>query len=770
MHNATQEPNFKDCNWCGHQNQSEAVHCTGCGCTEFKEPTRKAFAPGTSVQREPEREGPERALEPPAVPLSQPVKSKRPKALPSFLRYLRPFSVAFKVLGVIAYIAATTLIFRWNSYSARAQAQTATDPIERITAELEAAKARIIGLEFGPYGQQLRFYLGLLLYVPATALMYIGYRLGLRSADIVLQKKSGHLSIFLRSFEDDGLYDFNPPGPLAEWLGLRSLSRLRFLGPLANVHPLRLLRLCFSRSTDTAEEQLGQFLRKRGPFIAIGRPGEAIAFGGASRAYVEAGEWREQVREWLAKADTVVLQPAHTPGVWWEINEVLQAVPEEKVLFCLINYSAGEYSYDYFARQFQQITGKRLPQSLEKNCFLWFEKGEARMAAPVLRWPFAWPFLGCAVDFRKTLESFFSRGEQRLTRTDPQERHRIAWGLSGLTACLLGMAVVFILPSILGGVIEGVWKAYNIRQSARKELTKVIADAQSSELIDHSGNGFRWRLSRAWQNGDTPTAFTLPRGAAVASVNSMPSVVFNEPKPDQLRALNQAFIDKLAKEFEVLPQVLQQRLITRNGHEWLETVLEGTLRTGSRIRITQRIAANTNQIIIAGVRTFPSIAQDVDGVLQQALDNLEPTQRVEPSARGPNGYSVNLDNHWKEVDPPFGVGQAFEHTGPEALLVIAVDKRRITVNAEYADDFIKLFKPWASGYQQLASESFSYRGRTGWRLLFKFVENGEYRLHSFVFRSENTGVVQFQLVTADDQRSALKLLQEVLDNFRSDQE
>ena len=115
---------------------------------------------------------------------------------------------------------------------------------------------------------------------------------------------------------------------------------------LAN--PLRILRVLIGRSVDTAEEQLGLYLRKRGPFVAIGQPGERFASPGAWRMYVTNEEWQGVVEEHLAQSQVIVLQPASTAGVWWEVERVLKSVPLPKVLLCLVNFYKRQNDYESF--------------------------------------------------------------------------------------------------------------------------------------------------------------------------------------------------------------------------------------------------------------------------------------------------------------------------------------------------------------------------------------------------------------------------------------
>jgi hypothetical protein len=766
------QTNLKHCEWCGRDNQCDANHCGGCGSPDFGAPP---FNSDVGRDQPLGEDWPRRSKLPIArLPCDPTRKPTRPENLPQSSRRVfrnRPLSVGCKALGIVAYIVVVTIfgLLEINRRERKARAlvaeQTAGDRSDYHLAQIDALKAEVFSLGFLP--PPVRFYLGLFMYVPATALIYLGYRLGLRSADDVLGRKSGSPSIYLRSFGDDGHYDFNPDGPLSEWLGLRSFNLLRSLGPFANVHPLRLLRLCFSRGTDTAEEQLSQFFRKRGPFIAIGRPGEFLAPGGASRVYLTNSQWQDRVRGWLMKADTIVLQPADTPGVWWEIQEVLRTVPHEKVLFCLVNYLGDELGYEQFAQRFQQIAGTRLPLSLGTNCFLWLENGEARLSAPILRWPFTWPFFGCAVDFPKTLKPFFTHNQQPSNTTDPSKKGTLAWYLNAIIAVVMWFAIALLSPALFGGVVHGAWKWHQLHELPKN----AAAEALITELIDHSSNGYRWQLPRAWTQTETVGMFGL-QGAALVYVFSIP-LPFLEPSPDLVKTISEANIRQYGKRLGGAPRMLEQNVVARKGYQWLETVFEIDPTGGSpTLRVVLRVSADTNQIIVATACTRAWMAKELGATLNRALNNIEPVQRDEARpARGPIGYVLNLDHRWQQIDAPVLGCQLYLHTELDANLTISV-AAETALNAEFAADVMKLVPRLIpgyqeAGYQKLVSEPFRYREKTGWRLALKFHENGEELLHTMVFFNENRKLFQFQLITKPDERSAMKLLQEVLENFRS---
>lgn len=247
----------------------------------------------------------------------------------------------------------------------------------------------------------------------------------------VLRRDSRPPIVYLRSFSDDNAYDLNLSGFVANSFGLgRHYGLMRLLGPLANVHPLRLLRLFRGHGGDTSEEQLSVFFRNRGPFIAIGQPGEWLAKGGASRLYIGHDEWQSVVNNLLERSQIVILQPGKTEGVWWEMMQTFSNVDSRKLLvsllglgevappptksFRLTKASAHEALKPKEWAEFQERMKSRLNVSLLDAtggaAFMCFEDGMAPMFLPVhYRSPLLWPILTIGVNFKKTFAPFLTR-------------------------------------------------------------------------------------------------------------------------------------------------------------------------------------------------------------------------------------------------------------------------------------------------------------------------------------------------------------------------
>ncbi len=75
-----------------------------------------------------------------------------------------------------------------------------------------------------------------------------------------------------------------------------------------------------------------------GPFVAIGKPGEALAHeGGAARLYVADEDWKQVVEFLVHRASAVVLQPEPTEGTLWETMLAAGALNHGRILFIVPN-------------------------------------------------------------------------------------------------------------------------------------------------------------------------------------------------------------------------------------------------------------------------------------------------------------------------------------------------------------------------------------------------------------------------------------------------
>jgi hypothetical protein len=158
--------------------------------------------------------------------------------------------------------------------------------------------------------------------------------------------------IYLRSFSQEELDD-----------SLKEKIRDAFRGePIPGVaNPTR----------EQEQHNFAKYMNQIGPFIAIGRPGEALPFPGAKKVYVGDDEWQDVVSKWIDKAQTVVLEPRGAgQGMSWEITYVVAKVNPKRVLIILPRVP-GDYKpvRDYLCKFFPQPLPEEVPRGIRLLTF-----------------------------------------------------------------------------------------------------------------------------------------------------------------------------------------------------------------------------------------------------------------------------------------------------------------------------------------------------------------------------------------------------------------
>jgi hypothetical protein len=141
----------------------------------------------------------------------------------------------------------------------------------------------------------------------------------------------------------------------------------------------------------TVEQRLARLLRRIGPFVAIGRPGEELPELGAARMYVSDNDWQQVVGDFLEKTQLVVLQVAESPGLIWEMEAVGRRMEAERVLLFLPFDPRRDWrkkrrheAYQVMRKLAESALPTELPESIGDSCFLYFTTAPPGSESP--RW------------------------------------------------------------------------------------------------------------------------------------------------------------------------------------------------------------------------------------------------------------------------------------------------------------------------------------------------------------------------------------------------
>ena len=134
------------------------------------------------------------------------------------------------------------------------------------------------------------------------------------SAEEALRRDPRAPVLYLRAFTDDGL------------MAIRGHNwQDRVLGKAASALTLT-----------SPEQELAFILQRVGPVVAIGKPGERLPELGAARVYVSHDSWQQTVLEMLERSSLVLARVGASPGVLWELDQVLLRAQRSKVVILVL--------------------------------------------------------------------------------------------------------------------------------------------------------------------------------------------------------------------------------------------------------------------------------------------------------------------------------------------------------------------------------------------------------------------------------------------------
>jgi hypothetical protein len=113
--------------------------------------------------------------------------------------------------------------------------------------------------------------------------------------------------------------------------------------------------------TWSEEEQMVAVLRRIGPVVAIGAPGEKVPTLGAARHYVSDADWKDWVRAMMARASLVLFRASETEAFWWEVKTASTDVAPERCAFLL---PQDPEAYSRFRARIAKYLEEPLPERL----------------------------------------------------------------------------------------------------------------------------------------------------------------------------------------------------------------------------------------------------------------------------------------------------------------------------------------------------------------------------------------------------------------------
>lgn len=124
---------------------------------------------------------------------------------------------------------------------------------------------------------------------------------------------------------------------------------------------------------EPGEPLIHDVVKEVGPMIAIGRPGEILPPVGSARLYLDPNsDWQNVVKNYLAQARFVIINPEYTPGILWETITAFQICGPEKIIVALHTYdsspSKAHNAYNQFrAAILEEARESNIPINLPEN-------------------------------------------------------------------------------------------------------------------------------------------------------------------------------------------------------------------------------------------------------------------------------------------------------------------------------------------------------------------------------------------------------------------
>lgn len=112
-----------------------------------------------------------------------------------------------------------------------------------------------------------------------------------------------------------------------------------------------------------------------GKFIAFGKPNEWLQPIGASRVYVQ-DDWERDVKYFMSLARVVMIRPGKSKSIRWEIEQLRDLVPPERIVFYLKfrgRKKRKERAYQSFRSHLESQFPTKLPKQLGRARFLIFD-------------------------------------------------------------------------------------------------------------------------------------------------------------------------------------------------------------------------------------------------------------------------------------------------------------------------------------------------------------------------------------------------------------
>jgi len=135
------------------------------------------------------------------------------------------------------------------------------------------------------------------------------------------------------------------------------------------------------------ESDIAMQVHQLGPFIGLNASGYSPSLG-SSKLTTTVDEWKSTIRDYIAKSQIIVSRIGETPGLKWEIEQIIEANKLESVIL-FVRFPGPqdkeliEVRYRKFSKFFYSLSGATMPKYSKKLRFIYFSGGEGKGAKSI---------------------------------------------------------------------------------------------------------------------------------------------------------------------------------------------------------------------------------------------------------------------------------------------------------------------------------------------------------------------------------------------------
>jgi len=126
----------------------------------------------------------------------------------------------------------------------------------------------------------------------------------------------------------------------------------------------------------TREAKLVRSLKHIGPVVALSNPQYGESSFGAARLVVDAKDWQQRFYQLLAMCRLVILRVGDTPGVAWEMEQIVAHLPPERVVLQFplerVLKRSRQGRYEFLAAPLNKVLPQPLPPKTPDSNFIRF--------------------------------------------------------------------------------------------------------------------------------------------------------------------------------------------------------------------------------------------------------------------------------------------------------------------------------------------------------------------------------------------------------------